>query len=195
MFSFLLLPVMALGQVQLCGKCALTITEDVKTRDCCEQCLQDYYISLLKDGKTVHGNLSRYTDSWSTYLPFPDTLTSRFEVVKVEQAPGFCLKSSELQEYTYYLFHLQCEDSTAVPPGTQILLVVNDGTIFKVGEYYDLSIVPYFKRNQSFSIVDGKLLPVVGCRTVFDLVYKDWLIAFLDVSRNYFFLSREISGR
>lgn len=183
-------PLFIFGQANLCGNCAYTLVDPNDLSKCCENCLREYYIGQLRRN-IVHGKLSTHYDYevWSTFIPLPDTLTAHFKVFETEKNNGYCLKSSELIECTYYLFNMSCEDSSAVRPGTSIVLVSNDSSLFKKGETYYLSLLPYFKKNQSFRNCDGKMYTVVrGATTLFDLVYKEWLVVMLPLGRNYFFL-------
>lgn len=186
----LMWPMWSFGQVRLCGNCATTIVEPNNLGDCCENCLREFYIGQL-NRNIIHGMLSPYYDheTWSSFIPFPDTLSAHFMVDGIETTNGYYLESSELYESTFYLISLKCEDSSAVHPGTRIVLVVNDSSSFKIGESYLLSLLPYFKKNQSFSVCNGKTYTMIGgAQTFFDLVYKKWLIGMLPVENNYFFL-------
>lgn len=183
-------PLFIFGQANLCGNCAYTLVDPNDLSKCCENCLREYYIGQLRRN-IVHGKLSTHYDYevWSTFIPLPDTLTAHFKVFETKKNNGYYLKSSELIECTYYLFNMSCEDSSAVRPGTSIVLVSNDSSLFKKGETYYLSLLPYFKKNQSFRNCDGKMYTVVrGATTLFDLVYKEWLVVMLPLGRNYFFL-------
>ena len=152
--------------------------------------MTDYYVRQLQSGRR-HGNLSQYCnyDLWKKMIPFPDTLTAHFLVTGINQQRGYCLKSSELVENTFYMINLECKDTTIVQAGTPIVLIVNDSSFFKKGEYYDLSLHPYFKKNQYFIISEGKTCEVIHSNhTMFDLVYKDWLIVKIPTGHNYFFM-------
>ena len=190
LLTILLCPLFSFGQAKLCGNCAYTIVDPEDFSKCCENCLREYYTGQLQRN-IVHGRLSTYYDYevWSTFIPLPDTLTAHFKVFEIEKKNGYYLKSSNLIECTYYLFNMTCEDSSAIQPGTSIVLISNDSSLLKEGESYYLSLLPYFKKNQSFRICDGKMYTVVrGATTLFDLVYKECLVVMLPVGRNYFFL-------
>lgn len=190
LLTIFLCPLLSFGQANLCGNCAYTLVDPNDLSKCCENCLREYYTRQLRRNIT-HGKLSTHYDYevWSTFIPLPDTLTAHFKVFKIVKNNGYYQKSSELIESTYYLFNLSCEDSSVIQPGTSIVLISNDSSLFKEGETYYLSLLPYFRRNQSFRICDGKIYTVVGgATTLFDLVYKEWLVVMLPVGRNYFFL-------
>ena len=188
--AILSLPLLSFGQVNLCHKCALTINDCHYPDHCCESCLQNYYIRQLQKN-ILHGKLSPYYDyeTFSKLTLLPDTLSAHFLVTGVKTTEGYSLISSELCESTFFLINLMCEDSAGIRPGTEIILITNNSSAFREGESYYLTIHPYFKYNQSFRIYDGKVYSVVrGAGTLFDLVYKEWLIVMLPVGRNYFFL-------
>ena len=189
LLTILLCPLFSFGQAKLCGNCAYTIVDTEDFSKCCENCLREYYTGQLQRN-IVHGRLSTYYDYevWSTFMPLPDTLTAHFKVFEIEKKNGYYLKSSELIEYTYYLFNMSCEDSS-VRSGTSIVLISNDSSLFEKGKSYYLSLLPYFKKNQNFRVIDGNIYTIIGgVHTMFDLVYKEWLIVMLPVGRNYFFL-------
>jgi len=184
-------PIFTIGQVDLCRNCAVTIYDADNPKKCCEECLRDFYLTKTRQNIT-HGKLSDYYNyaDWSGLLPFPDTLSAHFSVLYIESHKGYSLQDSELIESNYFLVHLECKDNV-VPTGTSIVLIVNDSSLFGVGHDYYLKLLPYFKRNQDFRIVNGQCVTIVGDGTVFDLVYKQWLVVFLPVRQNYFFLSSQ----
>jgi len=184
------LPSLSFGQLNLCDNCAITIVDNNNPDHCCEKCIEDYYTKQLQRN-ILHGNLSLYYDyqERSMMLPFPDTLSARFLITSYETHPGYYLKESELSESIYYLINLICENCDTILSCTPIVLITNDSSLFKKGESYSLTIHPFFKKNLSFRILNDKTYSVVaGPRTLFDLVYKEWLITMLPVGRNYFFL-------
>lgn len=180
----------AKGQTNLCESCALTIVDINDSERCCEVCLRKYYIDQLQQNIT-HGSLSKYYERevWSTFIPLPDTLSDNFFVSKIEKKIGLYLKDSDLIECTFYLISLECANNPAIESGSSIVLVVNDSCLFKEGDCYNLSILPYFKRNQSYRVIDGEIHTIIGrSHTLFDLVYKEWLIVKLPLGYNYFFM-------
>lgn len=181
------------GQVDLCHDCAVTIHDIANPKICCEECLQNLYINKTRQNIT-HGKLSDYYkyEEWTGFIPFPDTLLAHFSVLNIEHKKGYCLKDSVLTESHYRLVYLKCEDNR-VPTGTSIILIVNDddSSSYDIGRKYCLKLLPYFKRNQDFRIIDGERFQMIGQGTMFDLVYKEWLIVMLPVRANYFFLSSE----
>lgn len=188
---FIVLSIVTYGQSNLCNNCAFTIVEfDNNSGSCCEDCLRRYYVEQLQQNIS-HGSLSRYyeREAWSTFIPLPNILTSNFYVAKIENHLGFYLKKSELVKSTYCLINLECRDSTVIQPGSSIVLVVDDSSFFEAGKCYDLTLHPYFNRNQNFRLIDHEIRPIIGCsHTLFDLVYKEWLIVMLPMGCNYFFL-------
>ena len=40
----------------------------------------------------------------------------------------------------------------------------------------------------SLKNIDGKIVQIIGSHTLFDLVYKNWLVVKLPLRKNYFFL-------
>ena len=188
--AMLTLPLLSFGQLNLCDNCATAIVDNNNPDHCCEECIEDYFTMQLKRN-IRHGKLSHYCDyqEISMLMPFPDTLSARFLVTSHETHPGYYLKESELKERTYYLINLICENCDTILSRTPIVLITDDSSSFKKGESYSLTITPYFKKNMSFLILDGKTYSVIpgGPRTLFDLVYKEWLIVMLPVGRNYFF--------
>lgn len=186
----ILFPYFTYGQVNLCRDCAATIYDYTNQKKCCEECLLKFYLNKMQNNIS-HGKLSDYYkyEDWSTFISFPDTLSTNFSVINIESHNGYCLKDSKLIENQFYLIHLKCEDSI-IQSGTSIVLIVNDSTMFDVGGDYHLKLIPYFKKNQDFRMIDGKFFSIVGGETMFDLVYKECLIVMLPVRKNYFFLSQ-----
>lgn len=185
-------PFFIYGQVDLCHNCAAIIYDPINSKGCCEVCLQEFYVQQLRKDIT-HGLLSNYykCDVLFSFMQFPDTLSAQFLVLDIRHKDGYRLQDSSLIAANYYLIHLKCKD-TIIPQETSIILIVDDSTPFDIGQCYHLKMHSYFKRNQSFRVIEGELRPVIGgAQTVFDLVYKKWLIPFLSMGQNYFFLHSE----
>ena len=195
LFIIFFIPFLIYAQIDLCHDCAVRIydADAVLKGECCEKCLEEFYIQQLHNNIT-HGKLSRYYNdfgSGNSFIDFPETLSAHFLITDFSSHKGYCLTDSGLIESRYFLISLECQDSI-VQPGTTFILIVDDSSSFDIGHSYYLKLHPYFKKNQSFRIVGDKLYTVVsGNRTLFDLVYKKWLITMLPVGQNYFFLHSE----
>ncbi|GEM_PF-4806856 len=184
-----LCPFLIYGQINLCRDCAITIYDYRDLTKCCEECLQETYLSQLRKNITRGGLYGYYSyEHWLSLLPLPDTISAQFLVHKIEKRQGYCLSDSGLCRSTYYLINLECDSSCLIREGSSIVLVVNDSTLFDINHYYNLTISPYFKKNQDFKNIDGKIVQIIGSHTLFDLVYKNWLVVKLPLRKNYFFL-------
>lgn len=195
LFILFLIPLLLYGQLDLCRDCAVRIydLDAVLKKGCCEKCLQEFYIHQLHNNIT-HGMLSQHYENFgsgNSFLDFPEKLSAHFLITNISPNKGYCLTDTGLIENRYYLMSLECQDSI-VPSGTTFILIVDDSSSFDIGHSYYLKLHPYFKKNQSFRIIGDELCPVVsGPQTMFDLVYKKWLITMLPVNQNYFFLDSD----
>lgn len=185
---------MVLFAQNLCKYCATSFVESPHDKGCCNKCLVDYFTEKLKSG-IVHGSLSKtggYFGDEIIQMPrLADTIHGEFKVWEVEEKNGFFLNENDrLEECKFFLVSIHTDKEAEVGVSGGILITCDDG-IFQQDSTYQLTLSPYFKRDQNVRIVDEKKCTVIhgGPRVMFDLVYKRWLIPHVDAHYNYFFVS------
>ena len=188
---FFILPVGMNGQ-ELCDDCALQIVEVSQRNNCCNKCLVNYYTARLKQDIT-HGNLwadDVYTKTEMAQMPkISDSISSNFTVSNVRRTVGYYLDDNNvLHRCDFILVSLEQEEN-ALPKLSSIVLITNDDEQFIKGQSYQLTLCPYFKKDQGIRIVNDQEIEVIhGPQTLFDLVYKKWLVCKLKYGVNYFFM-------
>lgn len=185
------LPAIVYGQ-ELCDNCALWIVEDVKQNNCCNECLVNYYTSRLKQD-IIRGNLLAsdvYSKTEVAQMPkISDSISSNFIVISVKEKNGYYLDDNDsLHRCDFFLVFLKSEEN-ALLNLSSIVLVTNENEQFVKNQSYILTLYPYFKRDQGIRIVNDQEIEVIRSpKTLFDLVYKNWLVCKLEYGINYFFL-------
>lgn len=184
------LPVVLNGQ-DLCSDCALTIRHFPNNTECCESCLYEYYTSKLKQN-IIKGTFSDYYSEESVlhFVPIPDTIEEDFRVWEIRTIVGYYLDDSDdLCRGTFYLLSLTI-DTSSIFDYSSIVLITNHIKDFEIGNTYHLKLMPYFCKNLNSCIENGQKKTIVGSsHTLFDLVYKRWMIPALPLGTNYFFIN------
>lgn len=189
-FVTFILPTVISGQ-DLCRDCALCIVEDAKHNNCCNECLIKYYTSKLKQG-IIRGKLSTdYVYSKKDVAQMPkisDSISGNFKVSSIKNGIGYYLDNDDnLHRCDFFLIFLKPEESSLGKLSSIVLIESNIEQFFE-GQTYKLTLHPYFKRDQGVRIVNDRVFEVVrGPETLFDLVYKNWLVCKLEYGINYFF--------
>lgn len=175
----------------LCSDCALTIRHFPNNTECCESCLYEHYTSKLKQN-IIKGTLSDYYSKESVlrFVPIPDTLEEDFRVWKIRTIVGYYMDDyDDLCRDTFFLISLTI-DTSSIFDYSSIELITNHLADFETGHTYHLRLIPYFCRNLNSCIENGQKMTMIGfSETLFDLVYKKWMIPALPLGTNFFFLN------
>lgn len=181
----------AIGQ-NLCEGCAMQI-QYFGHNKCCENCMIKYYTSQLQQN-IVHGTISDYYDveELSQFESLPDTVSGNFRVWNIIKKNGYFLdQNNNILSHLFYLVFLTI-DSYSFLEQSSIVLITDDISSYEIGSSYKLTITPFFDRKLDRKYVSGEKITVIGpSHTLFDMVYKNWLIPKLELGRNYFFLTFE----
>lgn len=185
-----ILPIVLNGQ-DLCSDCALSIRYFPNNPECCESCLYEYYTSKLKQNITK-GTLSDYysKENVFNFIPIPDTIEENFRVWKIHTIVGYYLDDfDDLCRGNFYLISLTI-DTSSIFDFSSIVLITDHIADFEIYNTYHLKLLPYFCKNLNSCIEDGQKKTIVGpSHTLFDLVYKRWMIPALPLGANYFFIN------
>lgn len=184
-----ILPIVLNGQ-DLCSDCALTIIDYSNNTECCEKCLYEYYTSKLKQN-IIKGNLSDFHNSENVlqYAPIPDSVEEDFRVWDIHTITGYYLDDfDDLCRGTFYWVSLTI-DSSSIFDYSSVVLITNNIEEFEIGNTYHLKVTPYFCKNLNSCIENGKKSVVGPSHTLFDLVYKRWMIPAVSLGINFFFIN------
>lgn len=186
-------PINSYAQHNLCKVCALKILNPLHPTRCCENCLRDYYVTELKKNITTVQLCSiSESKNCDSLLSFPDTISGIYRLESMQSAQGYQLINNEKLIFkTYYLMNMyNAEDS--ITHNDLMVIITDDSSAYDYNKFYELLLRPYFDKDQNTAILNGERCFVVGSlHTLFDLIYKNWLIAKIPLGINYFFVYDE----
>ena len=173
----------------MCSKAASKVVTTERPDKCCEKCTQQLYSWEMRQGVT-HVNLcSTYPDLiWDcdSLLALDDSLTGYFEVRSISVYDGYYLTDNDkLKKKKFYFLSLR---NNAIDDRSSIIWVVDDISKHEIGNSYFLHLMPYFDKNQNYTIQNGKRLEIgPSGHTLIDIVYKNWLILKVPSGLNLYF--------